>query len=296
MSILPRSISGLLLLSLAGAFVLRADAGATAAATTRTVHVTVTDGKGTPVTDLTAADFVVKEGGKEYEVVKAGPATARMRLALAVEERLIAEGSIRLGIFELVKRVAGAADISLITIGLSNKTVVDYTDDINKLVTAINQFTLNPGRDSNLAEGVLEIAKRFSAARPERPVLVVVALSGGQAGVEGRTVLEELGRSGATMHSVTLLGGGSAPAGPIGEDSGREQVLGDGPRQSGGRRVDVGVTTGVPKALHQVADDLLAQYAVTYVLPDGVKPNKRFSIGTKRRGVSLRSPSTIPDR
>ena len=41
---------------------------------------------------------------------------------------------------------------------------------------------------------------------------------------------------------------------------------------------------------------LLAQYAVSYVLPDGVKPNKRFQISTKKRGVSLRAPSTIPDR
>jgi hypothetical protein len=32
------------------------------------------------------------------------------------------------------------------------------------------------------------------------------------------------------------------------------------------------------------------------VLPDGVKPNKRFNISTKRRGVTLRAPSTIPDR
>ena len=80
------------------------------------------------------------------------------------------------------------------------------------------------------------------------------------------------------------------------DESGREQVLGDGPKQSGGRRIEVNVTAGIPKALQQVADDLLAQYAVSYVLPDGVKPNKRFQISTKKRGVSLRAPSTIPDR
>lgn len=265
--------------------------------TSRTVYVTVTDRSGAPVTDLSAGDLVVKEGGKEREVAKVEPATTRLRLALAVEERLVADGSVRLGLFNFVKRVAGAADISLITVGLSNQALVDFTGDANTVLGAINNLTLNPSRDSNLSEGVLDIVSKFAAARPERPALVVVALSGGQAGVDPRNVLEKLGSSGATMHSVTLGGGGSVgPVGVMSDEAGREQVLGDGPKQSGGRRVDVNVTAAVPKALQQIADDLLAQHAITYVLPDGVKRDKRFNISTKRRDLSLRAPSVIPDR
>jgi hypothetical protein len=268
-----------------------------AAPTTRTVYMTVTDGKGTAIKDLTAADLVVKEGGKEREIVKAEPATARMRLALAVEERLVGDGSIRLGMFEFVKRVAGTAEISLITVGLANRTLVDYTPDANVVLDAINKLTLNPTKDSNLSEGILELANKFSAAKPERGVIVVLALAGGQAGVDPRNVLDKLGDSGATLHTVTLgLGASAAGVGQMGEESGREQVLGDGPKQSGGRRVDVNVTTAVPKAMLQVADDLLAQYVVTYTLPDGVKPNKRLGISTKKRGVSLRAPTIIPER
>ena len=288
-------VSAGLLVAVAG---LAADrSAALTAPTTRTVYVSVTDGKGVPVTDLGAADLVVKEGGKEREIVRAEPAPGRMRLALAVEERLVGDGSIRLGMFEFVKRVAKAADISLITIGLSNRTLVDFTADANNVLDAINKLTLNPRPDSNLNEGVLEIASRFSEARAERPVLIVVALSGGQAGVDPRNVLDKLGASAATMHSVTVEGGASAAGlGSMSEESGREQVLGDGPKQSGGRRHDLTVTSAAPKALQQVADDLLAQYAITYVLPDGVKPNKRFNISTRRRGVSLRAPSIIPER
>lgn len=268
-----------------------------AAPTSRTVYVTVTDNKGLPVKDLTAADLVVKEGGKDREIVKVEPASSPMRLALAVEEGLAADESIRLGLFDFVKRIAGNAEISLIMIGLRNRVLVDYTNDANAVLDAINKLTLNPTRDSNVAEGVLEIANRFSAAKAERPVLVVVALSGGQAGVDPRNVLDKLGQSGATMHSAVLAGAASAaPVGALGDESGREQVLGDGPKQSGGRRLEVTVTSGMPKALQQIADDLLAQYAVTYVLPDGVQPNKRLNVSTKRRGLSLRAPSTIPDR
>lgn len=282
---------------LAAAAFAAASSPALAEPTNRTVHVTVTDGKGVAVTDLDAAELVVKEGGKEREVVRAEPAPGRLRVALAVEERLVGDGSIRLGLFEFVKRLAGAADISLIAVGLRNQTLVDFTGDANTVLEAINRLTLNPRPDSNLNEGVLAIAEAFAAARAERAALVVVALSGGQAGVDPRNVLDKLGASGATMHAVTLEGAASA-AGleSMADESGREQVLGDGPKQSGGRRHEITGTAAAPKALQLVAGDLLAQYAVTYVLPDGVKPNKRFSISAKRRGVSLRAPSIVPER
>lgn len=268
-----------------------------AAPTNRTVYITVTDNKGMPVPDLTAADLVVKEGGKEREIVKAEKATAKMRLALAVEERLVADASIRMGMFEFMKRIVDYAEISLITVDLANKTRVDYTSDMNALVDTLNKLTLNPSRDSNLTEGILEIANKFIASKPERPVLVVVAIAGGQAGPDPRNVLDKIGDSGMTMHSLTLGSGASgAPVGSLGDESGREQVLGDGAKQAGGRRIDVNITAAVAKALQQVADDLLSQYVVTYTLPDGVKPNKRFNISTKKRGVTLRAPSTIPDK
>jgi hypothetical protein len=137
----------------------------------------------------------------------------------------------------------------------------------------------------------------LEAPKAERPVLVVVALSGDQVGVDPRTVLDKLGESGATMHSALLaMGRNVSSVGSMGDESEREQVLGDGAKQSGGGRIDLRASTGFPNALEQVAGDLLSQYAITYVLPDGVKPNKRFSISTKKRGVTLRAPSTIPDR
>jgi hypothetical protein len=135
-------------------------------------------------------------------------------------------------------------------------------------------------------------------AKPERSALVVLAFSGGQAGVDPRSVLEKVRQSGVTMSAVTLAGGttDSSSAASLAEQSGREQVLGDGPKQSGGRRLEVPSTGAFPQALQQIANDLLAQYAITYTLPEGVKPDKRFSIGSKRRGVTLRAPSAIPDR
>jgi hypothetical protein len=264
----------------------------------RTVYVTIVDGKGVAVKDLTAAELVVKEGGKEREVVKAAPAAAKMRLTLAVEERLMADAAVRQGMFAFVKQVIDTAEIRLVTIGLRNTTIADYTTAPDALVAALNKMTLNPRPDSNVGEGVLEVASELAAARVDRPVLVVLAISGGQAGVDPRSVLDKVRQSGATMSAVTLAGGGgeAGGVGSIADQSGREQILGDGPKQSGGRRIEVPSTGAFPKALLQVADDLLAQYAITYTLPDGVKPDKRFGISSKRKGVTLRAPSAIPDK
>jgi hypothetical protein len=80
------------------------------------------------------------------------------------------------------------------------------------------------------------------------------------------------------------------------DQSGREQVLGDGPKQSGGRRFELTSTGQVSRALQQIAVDLQSQYAITYTLPDGVKPDRRFNVTVKRRGTNVRAPSQIPDR
>ena len=269
-----------------------------AAAAERTVYVTIVDGQGMPVKDVTAAELVVKEGGKEREIVKAAPATARMRMTIAVEERLMGDSSIRQAMFGFMKRVIETAEVRLVTIGLRNTTAADYTTALDALVVAINNMTLNPRPESNVGEGVLEVASELAASKAERPVLVVLAVSGGQAGVDPRTVLDKVRQSGLTMSAVTLAGGGNdgGGVGTLSDQSGREQILGDGPKQSGGRRIEVPSTGAFPKAVQQIADDLAAQYSVTYTLPDGVKPDKRFSITSKRRGLTLRAPTAISDR
>jgi VWFA-related protein len=274
--------------------------GAAADPLNRTVFVTVTDSKGAPVSDLTAANFKVKEGGKDREIVKAEPAKTLPRLALMVEERLAPDQGARVGLFEFVKRMNGAAEISLITVGLRNTTIVPFVTDPNTLLKAINELSLNSQPTSNLTEGINDMAKIFEKDRPERPVMVIVGFSGGQAGgASASSILTQIRQSGVIMYTVTYgapdaNGGGTL--GSMTDESGREQVLGDGAKQSGGRRFDVVTTNAIPKALQQVADDLAAQYAITYALPDGVKMDKRFNVSTDRKGVSLRAPIAIRDK
>jgi len=272
---------------------------AAAAETTRTVYVTITDAKGAAVTDLAPTNFKVKEGGKDREVVKAAPATTKAHLALMVEERLIGDTQVRVGMFEFVKRLSGLADISLITVGLVNNSLTPFASDVNVVLKAINELSLNAQPTSNLVEGISDMAKIFDQQNVERPVMVVVAFAGGQAGPHPSGILNTLRQSGATMFAVTFAAPGSnnpSNLSTMGDESGREQVLGDGAKQSGGRRFEIVTTGAVAKALQQVADDLAAQYQVSYSLPDGVKPDKRFNITVDRKGLSVRAPQTLPDK
>src|SRR6266540_5800313 len=231
-----------------------------AAAASRTIYVSVSDGKGNPVTDFTAADFKVKEGGKDREITRAEPAKAAAHIALMVEDRLAVDQSVRVGMFEFVKRMAGNAEISLITVGLRNNEVTPFVSDPNVVLKAINELSRITQPTSNLTEGINDISKKFDQANPTRPVIVAVAMSGGQAGAEPKSILNQLRQSGAMLYAVTYGSPGDSQnpvLGTMGDESGREQVLGDGAKQSGGRRFDVVTTGAVPKALQDVASDIL---------------------------------------
>jgi hypothetical protein len=69
------------------------------------------------------------------------------------------------------------------------------------------------------------------------------------------------------------------------------RVLGDGPKQSGGRRMEIGGLGGMIPELQGVAAELRYQYQITYLVPAGEKLNQKLNVSTKRRGVSVRAPA-----
>jgi Ca-activated chloride channel homolog len=297
---LTRSLGGLVLATGVLASVSAAAPAAPFAAVMRTIYVTVVDKDGAKVPDLTAADFTIKESGKTAEIVKVEPATGKIRMALMIEERLAPDGAVRQGLFEFIKRMQPMAEISVISVGLRNTIVVDYTQSGDALVGALNQLSLNPQPTSNLMEGFLEIGRAIEKQRPERPVIVAVAFSGGQAGgASANEVLSQLRQSGAGLYSVTLgnaQGAGVGKLGEMGDEAGREQVLGDGAKQTGARRIEVVSTNQVQKALQQLADDLSSQYVIKYALPEGTKMDKRISVSLNKKGLTMRAPVVVPDR
>src|SRR4029453_11841355 len=83
-------------------------------AITRTVFVSVLDKSGAPVTDLAADDFIIKEGGKDREIVGASMSTAPLRIAVVVDDN--GTGIFRYAVAKFVERLQGRAEFGLSTV------------------------------------------------------------------------------------------------------------------------------------------------------------------------------------
>jgi VWFA-related protein len=273
-------------------------------AQTRRVYVSAVDGNGVPVTDLTAADFTVKEGGKEREIVKAGPATGPIQIAILVDDN--GTGIFRYAVGKFIEALLGRAEFSISTVTGQLLRIVDYTPNAQALSQAIGKLNARPATNDGgqLLDAISETAMDLDKRNAPRPVIIALTVGGEEhSTLPAHHVLDKLRQSGASLHVMvvanTALRSQSNPgtaAGLLGENMNLNEVLGDGPKQSGGRREEIVAATGVTTGTQQLAEVLKHQYVIEYALPDGVKASDKLSVAVKRRGVTLRAPSRIPDR
>ena len=275
----------------------------------RTVYVTALDREGRPVTDLQAADFAVKAGNKPLEIVRAEPAQMPLRIAVIVADG--GTGGFQQALGNFMQKLLGHAEFSLISVIVQHQVVVDYASEGAVLRDGLRR--LGPrGRQAGaqLMEAIREAAGTVRGDGRRPAILVLRVGSEANTPLSGDEVREVLRRSGALLHVVSTLGAQRRPAssarpGISSEQAQNEdndtatsilnlgQVLGDGAKESGGRHDAVVSTTLVP-ALERVADELLHQYPVTCVLPQGVKPGDKLSVSAARQGVKLQAPARLP--
>jgi hypothetical protein len=280
-----------------------------AVAGTKTIWVTATNKDGV-VTDLQAADFEVKVGGKALEVVSAAPAAIPLRVAILDADQ--GTGAFQAGIAKFMQTLLGHAEFSLTSVVVQPEKIVDYSHDGAELSTALRK--LGPRGRQNGAQLIEAIQEATTIVQHEdrRPVILVVRLGGeGASQTSGNQVRESLRKSGAALYVLSAAGAqGAAPsqarAGLSAEqaqmaDSELSEsatnlgiVLGDGSKESGGRHDQV-VSTGHAAALQQLAQELLHQYEVKCSIADGIKPTDKVTVTSKRKGVTLRAPTRLPD-
>lgn len=268
---------------------------------TRAVYVSVLDKNDVPVTDLGPNDFVVKEGGKTRDVVEAGMANVPMRIALLVDDN--GTGIFRYGVVKFIERLQGRAEFALSTVNGQNQKLVDYTADVNLLTAAIGQLTARPGTNDGgqLLEGIFETAKDFQKRPTRRPVIVVLTVGGEEhSTLPAHHVLEELQKSGAALHVFAINSSAlrptaavSRPGALLEENMNLSEVLGDGPKQSGGKREEIVAAPGVVVGLQQLAEALRSQYAVSFSRSDPPKSGDKLSVSVTRSGLTVRAPMKL---
>jgi Ca-activated chloride channel family protein len=267
----------------------------------RTVYVTVTDKNGQPVTDLTADEFAVKEGGKTAQLVQAAPATEPMQIALIVDDN--GTGLFRAGLSRFIQRMDGHAAMAIRSVVGQTMKVVDFTTSIEALNKGLSTLNARPGTPDGgqLLEGIAEAAIELRQREARRPVIVALTVGGEEhSTANGDHVLDQLRNSGASLHVFSVISSAlrstvatQRPSALLQENLSLQKVLGDGPRQSGGRHMEIAPTAGSLVELQNLASELLQQYQVSYTLPAGARPSDRIAISIKRRGVSVRAPTRV---
>lgn len=288
------------LLSLAGAIVLLAQ---TSGGITRNVYVTVTDKSGAPIIDLTAADFSIKEGGKSVADVRAVTADEQMQIALIVDDN--GTGLFRAPLARFVQRLDGRAAVSLRSVVGQTMKIVDFTTEVDAVTHGLATLNARPGTPDGgqLLEGIAEAAGDLRRREAQRPIIIALTVGGEEhSTASADQVLDQLRRSGASLYVFSVISSTlrstvavQRPSALLQENLSLQRVLGDGPKQSGGRHMEIAAAAGNLQDLQHLAFELTRQYRLSYTLPAGMKRSDRLAVSVNRKGVSVRAPSRIPN-
>jgi len=271
----------------------------------RTVYVAAQSGKGVPVPDLGATDFVVKEDGKVREIVKAELATAPLHVALLLDDGGLAINGIRQGAGQFIETLQGKGEFTILTIGARALTLVDFTSSAPALYDGIRNLFARKTESSDLLDGILQVTAEFQRRKAERPVIVAIAAETEEvSSAQAPVVLDEIQKSRAKFYYIGLgspVTAGTRPAlnantpdrSTEAETASRNAVLGAAPKSSGGRSEQSLQPTGVPVLMKQFADEIAAHYAITYSTD---APQAKLSVESRRKGVTVRAPSRVGTR
>jgi VWFA-related protein len=266
-------------------------------ARSRDIYVSVLDGKGAPVPGLGIADFAVREDSVTREVLKVAPATAPLNVIVLIDDSQAAETAIqplREGLPQFVDKLAGKADIGLVTVGERPTSLVEHTTDVAALKKGITRIFSRPGSGSYLLDAILDTSKGLQKREVERAHIVVITMEAVEfSTLQYQPVLSQLYASGATLHVLSI----GQPAGSADDESrNRGMTIAEGTAQTGGRRDQVLAPMGIPEKLRQVADELLNQYVVTYGRPDALIPPTKVQVTGTRAGLTVRARTRLAAR
>ena len=270
-------------------------AAQTSVAVERTVYFTATTSTGTHVSDVTATDLVVTEGGRDRQILRVGRSQDRLKVCLAIDEGLSPDVVFRQAIFRFVQQLQRSGDVALYLLGRGNAKLVDYTSDATPFVKALNSLPVRAQGDASLVESVYDLARSQRLLEGRRAIVVLATEIPQRSTVTANGVLDQLRDNGIVLYASTLVGpAGTVPAPTpdsprlqVVEETERDRVLNDGTRQSGGLRLASLRLEGFPVTLDRIRDDLLHQYVMTYVVSAGSKSDGRLRITSKRKGITV---------
>jgi hypothetical protein len=239
---------------------------------TMSALVTVVTKASGPATDLTAKDFTVHTGKQPLPVTAAERATQPLSIELLVDNSQpqgmsAAMGDLRVALANFVKAIrAGEPDAQIGMYNFAGQAipVVKLDAPAADLDHAIAQLFLIQQPTGPLLEAI-EDASRDLAERPA-PRRAIVSVDFASAESTPDTALggvdKAVYQSGATVWAVSV-------ADVVPESRKREVVLTAVTHHTGGLRISMVRSSGLPDQLKAIANSLLSQYTIHFARPSG---------------------------
>jgi VWFA-related protein len=272
-------------------------------ASERAVLVTVLDDAGAPIKDLKTSEFLVREDGKDREIVDARAATEPLFVAMLIDTAQPPAGvqaptrEMRSGLLSFVNAIQGGnaeAQLALMEYAGAAVMSVNFTTKTADLEKSIQRLFPSQRSSSVLLEALIDASRALAKKpSPRRAIVSINFMSPEASGVEPKRVADEVLKSGAALWAISIHGTETASAFQTGNQAAnnqmapsREIVLANVPAMTGGLRLTAVSATALESLLKRVADGLLAQYVVTYKRPAADAPPKLIQ-ATATRGAKI---------
>jgi len=274
---------------------------------TKTLYVSVLDESGKPVKDMTAADFAMREDGRDIQIISAGPAQDPLQVVFLVDTSGSAvqlTQDIRKGVGGFIAQlhsVRADAAIELMEFGQAAVAATPFTTDDAVLLKALDKLVGKPNADAVMLEALnqatSDLAKRPS---PRRAVVSLNMDPSRELIGDTNRIKDGFRKSVAQLWALTLqisniniTAGKNASAGAsMNAASPRNAVLSQLGSQTGGTHDNINTPSGIEGTLRQYADALTYQYEIVYKSPN--KSAKVVQVGTTRQGVKLHASGFAP--
>ena len=264
----------------------------------RLLFVSVLDQAGAPVKGLGPDAFVVREDGRQVEVLRVSPATQPVDLAILVDNSQAATPYIqdmRDALEAFINRMARNGH-HVATISLADRPTIltDYTNNPALAAKGVNRLFAQPGAGTTLLDAIVDTSRGLQKRENERRVMLVVTSEGTDFSVPNHPrALDAIKASGAMFNALVITRPGGAD---LTTDEGRSRgiVLDEGPRNSGGRTTQLLSSMALKGELDRVATELENQYQLVYARSASLIPANKIEVSVKQPGLTVRStPASV---